>query len=648
MAAGDRILESERRVAVGAVALSALVLWRSLLDIFALPKATLLWLAAIALVVLATVRAVRARRVEVPWTPPAAAAAAFAVAVLLAVVTAPDAVSALVGRTGRQIGGGLYLTGVVLFLVMLRVTSRRADHALVARALTAAAAPVTLYAIVQGLDADPFRWASTEGSDVFGTLGNANFLAGWLAIVLPLTLWRALAGRGPERIGAATVAVMIVAAALATGSVQGPLAAIAGVAVFVLARAGRDELVARARSRAGIAAGAVVVALGIAVLAGPGPFADARHDVVTSFEGRVPKWQTALTMGGREPVTGFGFGGYGDHSRELRPASSASRAARLATDAAHSVPLDLLASGGIPLLVTYLAFVATVGWALVRALGTATGEARGGLAALGGAWAAYQAQSLVSIDMPHLVATHWLVAGAIVGSLAITYRELPSVAAAPGGKQRRRRAERPLGLAALPIALVALVAVWLALIPIRASYAGARAERLANGGAREEALAAFADAESIAWWESSYPERRGRFLARIEDFEPADGALGKALDRNPRNFSATMNRARVAVRTDRVEDALAHYERAVELDPHDSEILAEVALYAASHGRRERAHELAVRAFELRPQTTRGWVTVGQALEAVGERDDARAAYRRALKRSPKHEDAEKGLERVS
>jgi hypothetical protein len=84
------------------------------------------------------------------------------------------------------------------------------------------------------------------------------------------------------------------------------------------------------------------------------------------------------------------------------------------SNAAHNVFLDISTAGGFPLLIVYLAILGlTVRAAFKLLLRTKSFDAP--LAGIVGAWFAYVAQSLISINQIGLAVWGWVFSGAIIG-----------------------------------------------------------------------------------------------------------------------------------------------------------------------------------------------------------------------------------------
>lgn len=127
-------------------------------------------------------------------------------------------------------------------------------------------------------------------------------------------------------------------------------------------------------------------------------------------------WEAGVAMFLDDPVAGVGPGRYGANYRAFRTEEAALNSGEftVSADAAHSVPLDMFAQGGLLAGLAYLVVVGLIAGVIISGFRRLEGRDRLLLGAFAGAWAAYQVQSLVSIDVAPLAAAHWLLAGAIV------------------------------------------------------------------------------------------------------------------------------------------------------------------------------------------------------------------------------------------
>jgi putative inorganic carbon (HCO3(-)) transporter len=270
-------------------------------------------------------------------------------------------------------------------------------------------------------------------------------------------------------------------------------------------------------------------------------------------------------------------------------------------DAAHSVPLDMAAGGGLPLAAAYLAFVVLTGVALVRGLLRLTGPPLLLLGAFGGVWAAYQAQSLVSIDLPQLSMLHFLSAGAIL-ALTASPRPAGPPPAAAAAVTRRGWPRFALALAAVPVAVVlALLATTIA-----AERELGTAYRAMQAGQPWATVKAARRAVALTRWQPSTWGALGRAYSHAGYHDLALDSHLQALRRDPRDF----------------------LEIAVAID--DAEAL----------GRPHTVLALARRGIAVEPQAAEIKLLAARAALRLGLRDEARRWVEAALAFDPGHDEA--------
>lgn len=355
----DRSRTGPWRVAVPMVAgVLPLAMWPGLAAPFSTPKRWLLVGAVAILLPLAAWQAARpsdrARtRSDVgAWpVPPMLQAVlvawlvSFAWSALAAPFVSPEAL--LLG-----IAGPLWCLAIVL-------TAAPFTHLTAAH--VAGTAAMACIALAQAVGLDPFvlfGWLpGIEGAGVrmrvYGTLGNPNFVAGLMAITIPLAcaLVVAPAFSRRMRVMAALALVLLSAALVVTGSRAGAIGLACGIVVFAV--------FLRHRLSRWVMAGAVLAAV-VTIVASGG------RGTIETLRGRVYIWQTAWAHAWDRPITGLGPGAFELHyagwdEAARATARTSARDLRFAgpQQFAHNDYLQALIERGVAGLVTTVLVLAT-------------------------------------------------------------------------------------------------------------------------------------------------------------------------------------------------------------------------------------------------------------------------------------------------
>jgi O-antigen ligase len=323
-------------------------------------------------------------------------------------------------------------TGVVLFLAfglaLLLVGAtrmvRRVPLEWLVSQLMGLAVALAVVGIVQRAFFDPASplvygfWQPRDGGNPFGPFVNRNHFAGWMVMVLPIVAMYAVGVLGEARRPAArsvgawlrwlttvdgnrvlllAVATLVMGAALViTGSRSG-IASLAVAVAVMLSFVVREVPQRRHRIAAIFYAGLL---LGGAVAWAGSDMVVARFaDAPDAFGERLEAWRNTLAIVRDFPLFGVGLGAYG---RAMLVYQTGDR--RLMYAQAHNDYLQLVAEGGLLLMVPVILILATIVRAIRRRLQASEDDPltfwirRGAVAGLVG----IAAQSLVefSLQMP--------------------------------------------------------------------------------------------------------------------------------------------------------------------------------------------------------------------------------------------------------
>jgi len=583
----------QRFTVLGLVVLTTVVFWTPAPDAFGLPKATVLWIGTLALIALGAARVLWERTIRLPRSPWAIAVAALVVAVVVTTLASPTLALSVVGEYNRYTGLLSYVSFAIVGLVVIR-TFDVDEAALLLRVLTVLLGVVGAYGLLQVLDLDPYEFG-VEDIGTVGTMGNANIFAGFLAIAVPAATWQALSETSSHRwrVAGAAAAILGLVVAVGTRSFQGPAAAVPGALVVIGlwsttegGRRRRQWALERAGPARRLLPAALILvaigALGLAVLA-------VREGLADGLLERGDFWRAALRMFNDSPLLGSGFDTYGQHFLADRPAGHAIRFGSTHAESAHSVPLNLLAGGGLVVFLPWLAVVATTALALARGVRRLEGEERLLLAGVGGCWVAYLVQATVSFDVPTLGLLHFVLAGVIVAIGAPPHwveRAIPGPVPRAVGRRGSQRYAFPgqTWMAMAAVAVLVIGGAWLATRPLRADLAAARAQDQADAGDAAAATNSLARATELAPWQGRYWLLRAQLAEASQEVFAAVTFAEAAARREPGSAEYALLAGRLNERYRDADAARPWFEEALDRDPHNPRIYRALVSYELASG----------------------------------------------------------------
>lgn len=473
-------------------------------------------------------------------------------------------------------------------------------------------------------------------SPVFSTLGRSNFVAAYLAMLIPLTLVRTAYSEGTKRIGWAVLLGLEAVVTALTRVRSGWAGAMVGIAVVLLlvSRRRLGVLWRRPGIRMGLLAAGGLASAGFISIARAGG----------SGAARLSLWRACLQLLFDRPFLGYGPDALPlVFSRVFPPELVYYEGRHALIDRAHTFPLDWALTLGILGLVAWLAVLWTVAGTTRRALGRVDrdGEREILLIAAAGAVAANLVTTLLGFDLTSTSLLLWLLLGTMtalgVGPAAGPGSDAPS--SSPG-----RPVIRGVGL------LLGVSVVLFAFRPVAADHLMGRAVTTAAsdpGGALRRArravrrwprearyfLSLAALAEKAA---ESEPDEAS------EDLKVAETALHRAVALQPQRFDLWLElgrfygrRAAAVPETGAEERADAALRRALELAPQHAEVYRARGMFLLREGRLAPALESFAKAVDLDASNWLSRTRLAEVQLALGRVGDARANFERAEGEAP-------------
>lgn len=270
------------------------------------------------------------------------------------------------------------------------------------------------YGFLQTTGNDPVKWNNPYNS-MLGFLGNPNFSSSFLGItsVAAVALGLKVNARIYIRISSSIYVLLALYLIIKSQSQQGVLVFAAGTAIVLYLFIRSHSVLSKPIFRfTYFGLGSISGLIVIMGTLNQGPLGDILYKV--SVRQRGFYWRAAWEMMNANPIFGVGIDSFGDWYFPLRSANAAFYTPLTQSNSAHSIFLDLGSGGGFPLYLINISLVVLTFIVGVRYL-MRNKEFNWAFAAIFGAWIAYEAQSVISINQLGIGVWGWTLMGLIVG-----------------------------------------------------------------------------------------------------------------------------------------------------------------------------------------------------------------------------------------
>lgn len=268
------------------------------------------------------------------------------------------------------------------------------------------------YALMQYSGNDFIKW-SNPYNVIISTLGNPNFAGAFMAVMASFC-FSALFLKSMNKylkLCFLLVTVTLLILIYLSNAKQGLISAAVGVLFIVCAE------IYKRKKIIGIVLSTIVGVTGVASVLGMlqiGPLTNFLYKDSVTLRGYY--WRAGINMFLHHPIFGVGLDRYGANFNQYKDAGFVNqRGPELMSSNAHNIPIQIFATGGMLLGVTYLALFFYITYRGINGLKKLDGDNQVLLLGLVAAWLAYLAQSLVSIENIGMAVWGWLIGGAIIG-----------------------------------------------------------------------------------------------------------------------------------------------------------------------------------------------------------------------------------------
>lgn len=334
----------------------------------------------------------------------------FSLSLLLAAIETDEKFTAIFGAAGRRNGLLSYLSLCIIFLFAAKYSNSNFISLL--KAILLLAIPTVIYGYMQSSGRDFIKWDNPYNS-IIGTLGNPNFASALMAILSSLLVGFCYQGtlKIHTKILLLSLSGLMIYLIYSSESRQGLLAFfIAAITQVIFFLYFKNKILGLIAS----IFGAGLMILGILAMLQIGPLVDLIYKRSVSVRGYY--WRAALEMFSSNPVFGVGLDRYGAYFKEYREAAySLNFGFELTSTNAHNVFLQLLATGGIFVGLSYFILTLFVGVTGLKLVLNSSSDMRNYSITVFSAWLAFQAQSIISIDSIGISIWGWILGGLIIG-----------------------------------------------------------------------------------------------------------------------------------------------------------------------------------------------------------------------------------------
>jgi O-antigen ligase len=418
-----------------------------------------------------------------------------------------------------------------------------------------------IYGVMQTSGRDFIKWNNPYNS-IIGTVGNPNFAAAVMAI-MGVIIFSTIFVKEFNlylRIFGLLISVSLLILIYLSDARQGLLAYLLGASVFMII------LLFDKNKKLGIAASISGIFVFVSALLGMlqiGPLEKFIYKPSVSVRGYY--WRAGLEMLRDKPFTGVGMDRYGAYFKDFRDVGyPLSYGFDITSSNAHNTFIQLFATGGLFLGITYLLINGYILKRAIAGLKALTGTKKLLLAGIFSAWIAFHAQSLVSIDNLGISIWGWLLGGSIVG-LSISAELSES-------EDRARFAMKP-GQINLGRVMVSSVVTIISVILVSILYRGENLsfQSRTNFNLNDSATKAVfrnlqvkvVDSKLI---DPTYALYSGMYLVRGGYVDEGVAAVKNILKNDPRNLEALNGLALIYEQLGKYDNAISYRLNMAELD----------------------------------------------------------------------------------
>ena len=443
---------------------------------------------------------------------------------------------------------------------------------------------LAVYGTLQGIGKDPVDWV-IQYNPFVSTLGNPNFTSAFLGLSGIAILFVVLNSKNMN-LKAVFLAGLIIDSYILfkSGAIQGIFAFIIGSSVILLTKL----WIANKRfGMIGIGLASLLSVPVLLALVNVGPLASKVYQ--GTLKNRFDYWSAALAMFRDHPLFGVGNDRFGEYYREYAVQNQVVQGQ--ITDNAHSIYMQLLATGGLFMFIPYILLVIFITYIGVSALFKSSASEKLLISGILGIWFATIAINLITVDSLGVGIWFWLTGGVLIAISGSSHAGGANTKTKNSQKYRSDTDEFPIGYF---MAAVLVIFSLILLVPqISKSSSLLTLKKTIPGLSSQDYISQVIKASNQA-------ENNPQLLIQLSDLAFRQGAIVdglKMIDRvneiDTRSYYGNYFAAVVNESTGKQSEAIKYRERLRVLDPWNNASLIELIKDYIAVGNRDSATTIA-------------------------------------------------------
>jgi O-antigen ligase len=330
----------------------------------------------------------------------------FALGLMISTLATDVKYTAIFGEYHRNNGALSYISMALLMVVAALVFDLKSSGKYL-KFYAATGLILTFYGFMQGAGKDPVGWV-IDYNPFITTLGNPNFTSGFLGIAAIAIYLLAIEAKDRKVQIAWLIGLLADLYILRkSGSIQGLFGFLIGAAIITIVKL---WLIKKRYGQAAlITTGVLGIPVALAVL-NIGPLASKLFQ--STLRNRLDYWHAAFNMFKEQPIFGIGIDRFGEYYREY--AVQVQVVQGQTTDNAHSIYMQLLATGGLALFIPYIVLIGYITFIGLRALINADGVNKIRISGIFGIWLGSVSVNIVAIDNLGVAVWFWITGGVLI------------------------------------------------------------------------------------------------------------------------------------------------------------------------------------------------------------------------------------------